>query len=87
MRLWVGSNVFPLRTWGLLLSITIGLFAKVFRSASGGQEKTAEQIISIVEKMVDMEHPIIATRVDKSKAQAVLNAFPHDGIPFGCLAC
>ena len=41
-----------------------------------GQEKTAEQIISIVEKMVDMEHPIIATRVDKSKAQAVLNAFP-----------
>ena len=41
-----------------------------------GQEKTAEQIISIVEKMVDMEHPIIATRVDNAKAQVVLNAFP-----------
>ncbi len=49
-----------------------------------GQEKTADQIIAIVEKMVGMKHPIIITRLDETKAREVRKAFPtlqHHPVP------
>jgi NCAIR mutase (PurE)-related protein len=39
-----------------------------------GEGKTAEQIIAIAQRMTDMGQPVIATRVDKAKAQIVCNA-------------
>lgn len=41
-----------------------------------GEGKTAAQIITIIEKMMEMEQPIIVTRVDQEKAESVQNAFP-----------
>lgn len=42
-----------------------------------GQGKTADQIIGIMEKMAHRETAILATRVDSTKAQAVLKAFEN----------
>ena len=41
-----------------------------------GRDKTAEQIMKIVEKMVEMDQPIIVTRVDKQKSELIKEAFP-----------
>jgi len=42
-----------------------------------GQEKTAEQIITIVKKMLEMRHFIIVTRVEEEKARQVIAALPE----------
>jgi len=42
-----------------------------------GQEKTAEQIITIVKKMLEMRHSIIVTRVEEEKARQVIAAVPE----------
>jgi len=39
-----------------------------------GQEKTADQVIKIVERMIAMEQPVIVTRVDKEKAEVIQRA-------------
>jgi hypothetical protein len=41
-----------------------------------GEGKTAEQITAIVERMLDMDHPIIVTRVDREKAEVIQRIFP-----------
>lgn len=49
-----------------------------------GQEKTADQIVAIVKKMMEMNHPVIITRVDEEKAQRVRAALPellHHPVP------
>jgi hypothetical protein len=38
-----------------------------------GQDKTADQIIKIVEKMIEKEQPVIVTRVVKEKAEVIRN--------------
>ena len=42
-----------------------------------GGEKTAEQILTIITKMMDKEHPIIVTRVDQEKAEYITQAIPQ----------
>ena len=49
-----------------------------------GQDKTAEQIIKIVERMIGGGQPVIVTRVDKGKSEIVQKAVPkmeHHPIP------
>jgi len=41
-----------------------------------GKEKTAEQILTIIERMMDKEHPIIVTRVGRGKAEYITKALP-----------
>ena len=41
-----------------------------------GKEKTAEQIITIIQRMMDKEHPIIVTRVDPEKAELIIKTIP-----------
>jgi len=41
-----------------------------------GQEKTAGQIIKIIERMIEMDQPIIITRVNKEKSEIIKEAFP-----------
>ena len=41
-----------------------------------GKEKTADQILTIINKMMGKEHPIIVTRVDREKAEYITKAIP-----------
>lgn len=41
-----------------------------------GKEKTTDQIIKIVERMIKLEQPIIVTRVDKEKVEDIKKAIP-----------
>jgi NCAIR mutase (PurE)-related protein len=50
---------------------------KGFPEVIFGQGKTAEQIIGIMEKMQNQERVILVTRVDPSKAHAVIARFPE----------
>lgn len=42
-----------------------------------GKEKTAEQIVTIVERMKEGAHPIIVTRVTAEKAATIQKTLPH----------
>ncbi len=50
---------------------------KGFPEVIYGQGKTAGQIIGIMEKMMDQESVVLATRTDAAKAQAVRNKIPE----------
>ena len=47
-----------------------------FAECIWGKEKTAEQIITIIKRMMDKEHSIIVTRVDQKKAEYITQAIP-----------
>jgi pyridinium-3,5-biscarboxylic acid mononucleotide synthase len=47
-----------------------------FAECIWGKEKTAEQIITIIKRMMDKEHSIIVTRVDQEKAEYIIQAIP-----------
>ena len=47
-----------------------------FAECIWGKEKTAEQILTIIERMMDKEHPIIVTRVDQEKAEYIIKTIP-----------
>jgi NCAIR mutase (PurE)-related protein len=49
---------------------------KGFPEVIFGEGKTADQIIGIMERMMIQENVILATRVDREKAEAVINSFP-----------
>lgn len=42
-----------------------------------GEGKTAEQIISIIEKMLEKKHPVLVTRIDPKAAKAALKKYPE----------
>jgi hypothetical protein len=50
---------------------------KGFPEVIFGEGKSAEQIAGIIEKMVDQEDVVLATRVDAAKAEAVRARFPE----------
>jgi NCAIR mutase (PurE)-related protein len=47
-----------------------------FAECIGGKEKTAEQIITILQRMMGNDHPIIVTRVDQGKAERIIKTIP-----------
>ncbi len=49
---------------------------KGFPEVIFGQGKTSEQIVGIMEKMQNQERVILVTRIDASKAEAVVSRFP-----------
>ena len=49
---------------------------KGFPEVIFGQGKTSEQIVGIMEKMQHQERVILVTRIDSSKAEAVVSRFP-----------
>ena len=63
---------------------------KGFPEVIFGQNKTAEQIIGIMERMVPWEKIIIVTRVEEYKAEAIVPKFPgaeyHTDAKMICLA-
>ena len=52
---------------------------KGFPEVIWGEGKSADQLIGIIEKMLKMDHPILATRVDEKKALKVKEKFPEAG--------
>jgi NCAIR mutase (PurE)-related protein len=52
---------------------------KGFPEVIWGEGKSSDQLIGIIEKMLEMDHPILATRVDEKKALKIKEKFPEAG--------